>query len=52
MDKREKAKDEESDDLETEEWATQDDVEIDYGMETSTEESDYLSPTDELAFTE
>ena len=52
MDKREKAKSEESDELETEEWATQDDVEIDYGMETSTEESDYLSPTDELAFTE
>lgn len=52
MDKREKASDEESDELETEEWATQDDVEIDYGMETSTEESDYLSPTDELAFTE
>lgn len=51
MDKREKDKNEESDELETEEWATQDDVEIDYGIET-TEEADYLSPTDELAFTE
>ena len=52
IDKREKAKSEDDDELETEEWATQDDVEIDYGMETSSEEADYLSPTDELAFTE
>ena len=52
IDKREKAKSEEDDELETEEWATQDDVEIDYGMDTSSEEADYLSPTDELAFTE
>ena len=38
------------DELETEEWANQD-VEIDYGLETD-EEADYLDPTDELAFQE
>lgn len=51
MDKREKSKETESDDIETEEWAEKDNVEIDYGVET-TEEADYLSPADELAFTE
>lgn len=52
LDKREKASEEDEDELETEEWASQDDVEIDYGLETDSEEADYLSPTDELAFTE
>ena len=49
LDKKEK-KEEDSDELETEEWANQD-VEIDYGLETD-EEADYLDPTDELAFQE
>ena len=49
LDKKEK-KEEDSDELETEEWANQD-VEIDYGLETE-EEADYLDPTDELAFQE
>ena len=51
LDKREKSKEEDSEDIETEEWAESDNVEIDYGVETQ-EESDYLSPTDELAFQE
>ena len=52
LDKREKSEEDEEDELETEEWASQDDMEIDYGLETDSEEADYLSPTDELAFTE
>ena len=52
LDKREKSSEEDEDELETEEWASQDDMEIDYGLETDSEEADYLSPTDELAFTE
>ena len=52
LDKREKSKEEANDDIETEEWATQEDLEIDYGLENNSEESDYLSPTDEYAFTE
>ena len=48
MDKKEKKEDE---DLETEEWIEQDDVEIDYNTDIE-EENDYLNPTDELAFQE
>ena len=42
---------EKEDKLETEEWSESDSMEIDYGQE-ETDQSDYLSPTDEYAFQE
>ena len=50
IDRQEKKKSEEED-IDAEEWSDQNDMEIDYGLDTS-EDADYLSPTDELAFQE
>ena len=51
LDKREKS-DEDIEELETEDWTNQENMEFDYGIDEALEEADYLSPTDELAFTE
>ena len=50
IDRQEKKRSEEED-IDAEEWSENNDMEIDYGLDTS-EEADYLSPTDELAFQE
>ena len=51
LDKREKSN-EDVEELETEEWTSKENMEFDYGIDEVLEEADYLSPTDELAFTE
>lgn len=51
MDKHDKS-DEDIEKLETEDWTNQENMEFDYGIDEALEEADYLSPTDELAFTE
>lgn len=51
LDKREKS-DDDIEELETEDWTNQENMEFDYGLDEALEEADYLSPTDELAFTE
>lgn len=50
IDRHEKKKSDEED-IDAEEWTENSEMEVDYGLDTS-EEADYLSPTDELAFQE